>query len=130
MAVSLTQRMMRLTLPPAMRALSRYAPGFSSGVVTVTRSSTCPGRGSRARSQEATRPILADGLPPASRRLDVLAAVLEDLGQGVPGLLAGRALAPPGHPSIDRDPVELVGQLEALDARGQPGDGLVLAQRV
>ncbi len=32
--------------------------------------------------------------------------------------------------SIDLDPVELVGQLEALDAGGQLGDGFVVAEGV
>ena len=66
----------------------------------------------------------------ASAGLDVLPAVLVDLGEGVAGLLAVVALAPAGDALVDLDPVELVGQLEALDAGGEPGDGLVVVQGV
>jgi len=74
-----------------------------------------------ARRLRASAPIVS--------RLRILAAVLEDARELLQG---GRAIAPRvlGQLLVELDEVELAGQLEAADARGQPGDGLILAQRV
>ena len=70
-----------------------------------------------------------DAPAPVVRRLLVLPAVLEEVGQPVERLLRqGRLLV--GDVLVNQDAVELVGQLEALDAAGEARDGLVLAERV
>ena len=59
-----------------------------------------------------------------------LAAVLEDRGQGVAGPpRRGRSWARRDL-LVDLDRIELVGQREPLDAGGQPGDRLLVAERV
>src|SRR5262249_52819397 len=68
--------------------------------------------------------VLRDGLLPRLRRLDVLPAIRVLLAQVIAGPGAFGALAAPGYSLIDLEPVELVGDGEALDAGGQAGDGL------
>ena len=74
--------------------------------------------------------VIGDGPLPELGRLHVLPAIFEASGQAFQGLGAGVRLGAIGHAFVDLDVVELVGQLETLDAGGQLGDGFVVAERV
>ena len=73
--------------------------------------------------------VLLDALVPVLGRAVELLAVGEDLRQRVQRVLrhAG-GVGPVAQFLEDLDEVELVGQLEPLDAAGQAGDGLVLLE--
>ena len=59
-----------------------------------------------------------------------MTAVLENPGQRVERSFAVAGLVVVGDLPVDADEVELVGQVEPLDARGQARDGLVVLERV
>ena len=59
-----------------------------------------------------------------------LAAVLEDRRQAVQGLFVLAGFGIVGDRLVDLDRVELVGELEPLDAGGEPGDRFVVLERV
>ena len=74
-----------------------------------------------------------DGLPPVVGRPGILPAVFEDLGQLRESRGSGRLVRRRLQRErllVELDEVVLVGQLEPLDAGGQPGDGFVFAERV
>ncbi len=77
-----------------------------------------------------TRSVVGDGLVPRRGCLHVLPAVLELPGQCVAGILAVGTLAPADDPLIDPDPVELVGDTEALKSGGELGDRFRIFQGV
>ena len=76
------------------------------------------------------RAVFFDAAPPVGSRFGILAAVAEDLGELVQGLFTVAAVGLFPQVLVDADEVELVGQVEPLDAGGQPGNGLVGFQGV
>ena len=108
--------------------------GLAAGRLELDRLETAPVADDliealRTEALVAVAIVLHGGLP-GRGRLGILPAILVDLGDLVAGCLRPAGFCRGRRCAVDLQIIELVGHLEALNAAGEPGDGLVVAEGV